>query len=38
MKTFGVASKAVILNQEGKYFVIKKSSAEDMNPNTYEYP
>lgn len=38
MKTFGVASKAVIINEEGKYLFVKKSSTEDINPNTYEFP
>ncbi len=38
MNTFGVASKAVIVNEEGKYLFVKKSSKEDINPNTYEFP
>lgn len=38
MKTFGIAAKAVIINQEKKFLVLKKSSSEDINPNTYDFP
>lgn len=38
MKTFGVATKAVIINPEGKYLILKKSDKEDVNPNTYDLP
>ena len=38
MSTFGVAAKAVIVNGEGKYLFVRKSSNEDINPNTYEFP
>lgn len=36
--TFAVATKAVIFNNKGEYLVIKKSSSEDINPNTYDIP
>ncbi|MDO8504026.1 MAG: NUDIX domain-containing protein [bacterium] len=38
MVTFGVATKAVIYNDEGKYLVLKKADKEDINPNTFDIP
>lgn len=38
MSTFGVATKAIIKNSEGKYLILLKSSKEDINPNTYDIP
>lgn len=38
MSIFGVATKAIIKNQEGKYLILVKSSKEDINPNTYDLP
>jgi 8-oxo-dGTP diphosphatase len=38
MSTFGVATKAIIKNKDGKYLVLMKSSKEDINPNTYDIP
>lgn len=38
MSTFGVATKAVVKNNEGKYLILMKSSKEDINPNTYDIP
>lgn len=38
MSTFGVATKAIIKNKEGKYLILMKSSKEDINPNTYDIP
>lgn len=35
---FAVATKAVVYDQEGKYLILKKSSIEDINPNTYDLP
>lgn len=39
MPVFGVATKGVVFNPElKKYLVLKKSLAEDINPDTYEFP
>lgn len=38
MSTFGIATKAIIKNKEGKYLILVKSSKEDINPNTYDIP
>lgn len=35
---FGVATKAIIKNQEGKYLVLFKSEIEDINPNEIDIP
>lgn len=35
---FGVATKAIIKNQEGKYLVLFKSAIEDINPNEIDIP
>lgn len=35
---FGVATKAIIKNSDGKYLILMKSSKEDINPNTYDIP
>lgn len=37
-KTFAVATKAVVINPNGQYLVLKKSNKEDVNPNTYDLP
>lgn len=37
MKKFGIAVKAVIFKQD-KVFIIKKSSSEDVAPNTWDLP
>ena len=36
-KQFGVAVKAIIM-REDKFLILKKSSKEDINPNTYDIP
>jgi len=38
MSTFGVATKAVIYNNENKFLVLKKSDKEDINPDTFDIP
>lgn len=39
MSEFAVAVKAIIFNTKlKKYLVLKKSSAEDINPNTFDMP
>jgi len=38
MSTFGVATKAIIKNKEGKYLILMKSSKEDINPDTFDIP
>lgn len=38
MSTFGVATKGIVKNQEGKYLILIKSSLEEINPNTYDLP
>lgn len=38
VKEFGVAAKAVVFNDQGDYLVLRKSSSEDINPNTYDLP
>lgn len=38
IKNFGVAVKAVVKNKNNKYLILKKSSIEDVNPNTYDLP
>jgi len=39
MSSFGVATKAIILNTKSdKYLVLKKSDSEDINPNTFDMP
>ena len=39
MKTFGVATKAVIFNEKiAKYLILKKSSLEEITPNTFDVP
>lgn len=38
MQQFGVAVKALIKNERGEYLILKKSSIEDINPNTYDLP
>jgi len=35
---FGVATKAIIKNKEGKYLVLFKSDIEDINPNEIDIP
>lgn len=35
---FGVAVKAMIKNEEGKYLVLYKSEAEEINPNEIDIP
>jgi len=35
---FGIATKAIIKNQEGKYLVLFKSEIEDINPNEIDIP
>ena len=35
---FGVATKAIIKNQEGKYLVLFKSEIEDIGPNEIDIP
>ena len=37
-KKFGVAAKALIKNNEGKYLVLFKSDNEDINPNEIDIP
>jgi len=37
-KKFGVATKAIIKNKEGKYLVRFKSEEEDINPNEIDIP
>lgn len=38
MKQFGVATKAIIVNERGQYLVLRKSDVEEINPNTYDIP
>ena len=39
MSNFGVATKAIIFNTKlRKYLILKKSSIEDINPNTFDIP
>ncbi len=38
MQTFGVATKAIVLNEKGQFLVLKKSHKEDVNPGTYDLP
>ena len=38
MSTFGVATKAIVRNNEGRYLVLMKSSKEDINPDTFDIP
>ncbi len=37
-KRFGVATKAIIENGEGKFLVLFKSNDEDINPNEIDIP
>lgn len=37
-KEFGLATKAVIYDNLGRYLILKKSSEELINPNTYDLP
>ena len=37
-KKFGVATKAIIKNKEGKYLVLYKSETEEINPNEIDIP
>ncbi len=37
-RKFGVATKAIIKNKEGKYLVIYKSDTEEINPNEIDIP
>ncbi len=37
-KEFGVATKAIIKNNEGKYLVIYKSDTEEISPNEIDLP
>lgn len=37
-KKFGVATKAIIKNEEGKFLVLFKSETEDINPNEIDIP
>ncbi len=37
-KKFGVAAKAIIKNEEGRYLVLFKSDTEDINPNEIDIP
>ena len=37
-KTFGVAVKAMIKNEEGKFLVIFKSGKDEINPNEIDIP
>ena len=38
MQTFGVATKAIVLNDKREFLVLKKSDEEDINPGTYDLP
>ncbi len=35
---FGIATKAIIKNDEGKFLVVSKSEIEDINPNEIDIP
>ncbi len=37
-KKFGVATKAIIKNKEGKYLVLYKSGTEEINPDKIDIP
>ncbi|PIP27945.1 MAG: DNA mismatch repair protein MutT [Candidatus Moranbacteria bacterium CG23_combo_of_CG06-09_8_20_14_all_35_22] len=37
-RKFGVAVKAIIKNEDGKYLVLYKSEAEEINPNEIDIP
>ena len=37
-KKFGVAVKALIINPQNQFLIIKKSNLEDINPNTWDIP
>ena len=37
-RKFGVATKAIIRNKEGKYLVIYKSETEEISPNVIDVP
>jgi 8-oxo-dGTP diphosphatase len=37
-KKFGIAAKAIIKNEEGKFLVLFKSKDEDINPNEIDIP
>ena len=37
-QTFGVATKAIVVNNQGQYLILKKSDKEDINPETYDLP
>ena len=37
-RKFGVATKAIIRNKEGKYLVIYKSETEEISPNEIDVP
>lgn len=37
-RKFGVATKAIIKNDEGKYLVLYKSETEEINPNEIDIP
>lgn len=37
-RKFGVATKAIIKNKEGKYLVLYKSETEEINPNEIDIP
>lgn len=37
-KIFGVATKAIVYNQNGEYLVLKKGEKEDIAPETFDFP
>ncbi|MDO9231123.1 MAG: NUDIX domain-containing protein [bacterium] len=37
-RKFGIAVKAIIKNEEGKYLVLYKSETEEINPNEIDIP
>jgi len=37
-RKFGVATKAIIRNDEGKYLILYKSETEEINPNEVDIP
>lgn len=37
-RKFGVATKVIIRNEEGKYLVLYKSETEEINPNEIDIP
>jgi len=37
-RNFGIAAKAIIENEKGKYLILYKSKIEDINPNEIDLP